>query len=110
MSIKSLTRQLRQPWSRYGVSRDRGRSARLRLNITISHEVRAQGNGLVCGKHLFFWRRTRVRLAKLVSRLAVGILPLPNEFFDERCHAGVLVSARKRWNAAATEHLTGRLP
>ncbi len=107
MSRTGFTNQLRQPWSRYAVSRPRAsNTARLRLNITISYEVKARSNSPVRKRNLFYWRRTRVRLAKIVSRLAVGILPLPPEFFTEYCPAHELVQVRRHWNAAAAEHFS----
>jgi hypothetical protein len=107
MNRKSFTNQLRQPWGRYAVSRPVGvKSARLRLNITISYEVKARGNAPIRKRSLFYWRRTRVRLAKIVSRLAVGILPVPREFFTEYVPAHELLRVRRQWNAAAAEHLS----
>jgi hypothetical protein len=109
MNRKSFTNQLSQPWSRYAVSRPQGmKTARLRLNITISYEVKARSNAPIRKRNLFYWRRTRVRLAKIVSRLAVGILPLPREFVAEYIPAHELVQVRRQWNAAAAEHLGKR--
>ena len=95
---------LRQPLSQFGINRNGGSLARLRLNMTIDYELDARSGVQVRGKTLFFWRRTRVRLANVVRGLAVGILPLPSEFFVERWSAKELRRARRQWNAAATEH------
>ena len=106
MKGKSFTNQLRQPWSRYAVSRPVGmKTARLQLNITVSYEVKARSNTHIRKRNLFYWRRTRVRLAKIVSRLAVGILPLPREFFIEYVPAHELLRVRRQWNAASAENL-----
>jgi hypothetical protein len=72
--------------------------------MVISHELRARANLRVQNKSLFFWRRTRLRLAKLVCKLFRGMQPLPDEFFAERCAPHALSKARRHWNAAAAEH------
>jgi hypothetical protein len=73
--------------------------------MAISYEARARSSVPVRGRLLFHWRRTRLKAAAVVNTLGTGILPLPIEFFVERCPAHELLSARKRWNAAATEHI-----
>ena len=107
MNRTGFTSQLRHPWSRYGVTRSQGvRTARLRLNITIDYELRARSSAPIRGRNLFYWRKTRVRMAKIVSQLSAVILPLPSQFFEHYCSAQSLAKARRQWNASAAEHLS----